>query len=267
MKETQVPAKLRELQNRSGMTLAAMAKAMGYKGASSIQRYFSEADYKKNYIAPDVAEKFEQALAGKGNPPIRADEIWELTGAPRKAPKASLIGSYDPDQHEANDSEGGFTRDFWRGSVEGALPEIDAKLGAGSGQVGDIVNIPLGEQSISGHGVVAEWLLPITYLRNEAKASPASTIVMEIVGDSMIPAYQPGDRVLIDLSQNRFVSDTVYAISDGDGEPQIKRLQKVPFSDPAQVIIISDNTSLQSFTVELSRLTIIGRICGVIARR
>jgi phage repressor protein C with HTH and peptisase S24 domain len=90
---------------------------------------------------------------------------------------------------------------------------------------------------------------------------------MEVIGDSMTPTYQPGDRVLIDLMQNTFVADTVYAISDGYSEPQIKRLQRVPFSNPTQVRIISDNTSLETFTADLSQVTIIGRICGHIARK
>jgi phage repressor protein C with HTH and peptisase S24 domain len=90
---------------------------------------------------------------------------------------------------------------------------------------------------------------------------------MEVVGDSMQPTYMPGDRVIVDLSQNQMTTDTVYAISDGYTEPQIKRLQRVPFSRPSEVKIISDNPALETFTVELDRLTIIGRICGHIARK
>jgi phage repressor protein C with HTH and peptisase S24 domain len=44
-------------------------------------------------------------------------------------------------------------------------------------------------------------------------------------------------------------------------------LQRVPFSDPPQVIIISDNPNLERFTVDLERITIIGRIVGHIARK
>ncbi|WP_246710155.1 XRE family transcriptional regulator [Martelella soudanensis] len=185
----------------------------------------------------------------------------------RGKPKGLAIASFDPDSPENEYSEAGYTREHWQGSQEGAIPEIDGKLGAGQGQVGEIINLPVGKNVISGHAVKAEWILPIEYLRNEAKASPAKTIVMEVVGDSMSPTYQPGDRVLVDLSQNTMTSDTVYAISDGESEPQIKRLQRVPFSAPTEVIIISDNENLQDFTVELDRLKILGRICGVIARR
>ena len=203
---------------------------------------------------------------------IEAMQISTVTGyalpTDFKASVASpLVSSFDPEALEDQGQSVGYSREAWRSSVDGAIPEIDGKLGAGEGQMGEVINICVGTQTISGHGVVAEWLLPLDYLRNEAKASPKNTVVMEVIGDSMTPTYQPGDRVLIDLSQNELTSDTVYAISDGQREPQIKRLQRVPFSDPPQVIIISDNPNLERFTVDLDRLAILGRICGVIARR
>lgn len=179
---------------------------------------------------------------------------------PRSSP--SIIPSYDPD-----DDGNGYHRDHWKPAMPGAIPEIDAKLGAGEGAVGEIVNLPVGDGAYSGHRVVAEWILSETFLRHEAKASRQDTVIMEIIGDSMAPTYGPGDRVLVDQSQTRLVADTVYAISDGYGEPQIKRLQRIPFSDPAMVKIISDNPTLASFDVQLDRLTIIGRVCGHIARK
>lgn len=68
-----------------------------------------------------------------------------------------------------------------------------------------------------------------------------------------------------DQSQTRLVADTFYAIGDGYGEPLIKRLQRMPFSELMMVKIISDNPALASFDVGLGRLTIIGRVCGHIA--
>lgn len=187
-----------------------------------------------------------------------------------------LISSYDPSSDpdtsfytddSSHENNGAYSREHWVPSVEGALPELDVKLGAGEGIVGEIITLSVGEERISGHKVVAEWLVPESYLIHEAKANGQTTIVMEVIGDSMQPNYMPGDRVLVDLLQTKLVADTVYAISDGYGEPQIKRLQRVPFSKPTQVKIISDNPVLETFTVELEQLTIIGRVCGHIARR
>ena len=194
-----------------------------------------------------------------------------------RPPKTPLISSFDPDQpepeytdqqdEEFTDARAPYFRENWEPAVDGALPEIDVKLGAGHGVVGDTINLPIGQERYVGHAVVAEWLIPEDYLRNEAKASPRQTLVMEVIGDSMQPTYMPGDRVLIDLAQNTMSTDTVYAISDGATEPQIKRLQRVPFSEPPKVIIISDNPNLERFTVDLNRLSIIGRVCGHIARK
>lgn len=206
----------------------------------------------------------------------RAEKLAVLLGARvedlmlnRPPVKQNLVSSFDPDDGEESQQEeiASYSREHWKPSVDGALPEVDVKLGAGSGVVGETINIPVGREIVSGHAVVAEWLIPLQYLRNEAKASPNHTLVMEVIGDSMQPTYMPGDRVLVDLSQTSMSSDTVYAISDGQSEPQIKRLQRVPFSDPVEVRIISDNPNLDRFTVELERLTILGRIVGHIARK
>jgi hypothetical protein len=217
---------------------------------------------------------------------IRSNKIGELARALRLDPtalarnemvpvnhepngKTRLVSSFDPDADAAHEDQPhhGYTREHWRAHVNGAIPEIDVKLGAGEGIIGDVINLPVGPANVSGHQVIAEWLIPDLYLRNEAKASPGHTLIMEVIGDSMFPTYMPGDRVIVDLSQNKVVADTVYAISDGYSEPQIKRLQRVPFSEPTQVRIISDNPALEAFTVELDRLTVIGRICGHISRK
>jgi phage repressor protein C with HTH and peptisase S24 domain len=57
-----------------------MAIAMGYAGASSIQRYFDAGKLKQGYLKRDFVAKVEKVLLGKGNPPITRPEIWELAG-------------------------------------------------------------------------------------------------------------------------------------------------------------------------------------------
>lgn len=219
---------------------------------------------KKKSIRSDKVESLARAL--KLDPAALArNELVRMNGEQERKP--SLVGSFDPDEDEHSQADdNGYTREHYQAKIKGAIPEIDVKLGAGEGAIGDVINLPVSSSNVSGHQVVAEWFIPDTYLRNEAHASPSHTLIMEVVGDSMYPTYSPGDRVIVDLSQDRLVADTVYAISDGFSEPQIKRLQRVPFSEPTEVRIISDNPNLETFTVELSRLTIVGRICGRIAR-
>lgn len=257
-----VTERFRQLRERAGLSMDDLAKGMGFARASSIQRYENKDEYRKEFISPDLAARMSKVIVGRGTPPIEASEVWALT-----RPNGSLISSFDPDSfEEANEGGEAYTREHWRSQIKGAIPEIDVKLGAGEGAIGEVINLPVSSSNVSGHQVVAEWFIPDAYLRNEARASPSHTLIMEVVGDSMFPTYAPGDRVIVDLSQDKLIADTVYAISDGFSEPQIKRLQRVPFTEPAQVRIISDNPNLETFTVELSRLTIVGRICGRIAR-
>jgi hypothetical protein len=61
-------AKIAEIRQRSGLSMDDLAKAMGYAGQSSIQRYLSP-DYDLGF-RPELAWRFRAALIGKGNPPI-----------------------------------------------------------------------------------------------------------------------------------------------------------------------------------------------------
>lgn len=186
--------------------------------------------------------------------------------------KRIIAESYDPDDISASPDpdfpEGkAFTLGEWRGEVRGSLPELDLRAGAGEGSVGASVALPGKGTRSSGHMVTNEWLFPDQFLRAEAKASPAHSIVVEIVGDSMSPTYQPGERAIVDLTQTMLSADAVYMISDGESPPQIKRLQRIPFSDPARVKIISDNPLLENFEADLDRVTIYGRVCAAVSRR
>ena len=263
-----ITARVRTLRMKTGMSMDAFAKALGYQRASSVQRYENPNEYQGGYLKRDLVAKIEQAVLGKGEPPISMSEIWELAGpefSEVKPSKPRLVSSFDPDDDVQ--SGNGYTREHWKPHTSGAIPELDVKLGAGNGTIGEVINLPVGDNSVSGHKVIREWLIPVDYLQDEIKASPRHSTIMEVIGDSMQPTYLPGDRVIVDLSQDTMSTDTVYAISYDDEPPQIKRLQKVPFSDPKQVKIISDNPILETFSVELDKLTIIGRICGHIARK
>jgi len=152
-------------------------------------------------------------------------------------------------------------------TVDGAVPEIDVMVGAGDGLVGEIINLRVGDTAISAHRVVDEWKFPDGYLTTVLDVSARRSLVLPVVGDSMIPTYQPGDKVLVDLSQTEMTIDAVYVISDGESPPQIKRLQRVMFSKPQLVEIISDNRSHKPQTVELALLTIIGRVAGKVSKQ
>lgn len=72
--------RMRNLRERTGMSIDQMARGMGYASASSIQRYFDAGKLKTGYLKRDFVAKVEKVLLGKGSPPITRPEIWELAG-------------------------------------------------------------------------------------------------------------------------------------------------------------------------------------------
>lgn len=69
--------KLQLLKERSGLSLRAIAREMGYSQASSIQRYFS-ADYPEKGLPANFISKLLAVLPGKGDPAITREDILAL---------------------------------------------------------------------------------------------------------------------------------------------------------------------------------------------
>lgn len=76
-----VSARFRELRKRAGLSRPALAKALGYKHASGIQRYEQDGARSRDYIPPEILERLVKAVVGKGDPPITLGEVMVL-GAP-----------------------------------------------------------------------------------------------------------------------------------------------------------------------------------------
>lgn len=199
---------------------------------------------------------FDWLATGAGEAPVKGDV----------APGRVYV-SLDEEVEGFSLADSAYSRENYEPKIAGALPEIDVGLGAGDGRIGEVLALPVNGETYSGHKIIDEWLLPESFIRSEARATQMSTIVMPVTGDSMLPNFNYGDRVLVDLSQNSFVHDAVYAISDGHSEPRIKRLQYIFNSSPKRVRIISDNPIYAPEEHLLAEVKIVGRVCGVIARR
>lgn len=184
---------------------------------------------------------------------------WLLTGEHEHIPSedvaAGLPGGERPDHNGTSSLEN------YKGDVPGAVPEVDARAGAGPGSVGDPVVTILRGDTYSGHRVISEWLFPNAFLRHELRVRPESIMVLEVIGDSMSPTLDTGDRVLVDTSHARPTPDGVYVIDEGEG-PLVKRLQTVRRSDPPEVMILSDNPNHKPYTLKMDQFRIIGRVSG-----
>lgn len=173
----------------------------------------------------------------------------------------------DEEWRPTPDTDGaGYDRETYSPTIPGAIPELDAKAGGGEGAVGEVMVLPMGNGTISAHKILDEWRIPPAYLR-EAVANPERAVVLGIQGDSMMPNYAPGDRVIIDLTEHELRADGVYLISDGFSEPQIKRLQRVMFTAPPRCKIISDNPSYDAQEVDVDGIKILGKVAAYVGRR
>lgn len=189
---------------------------------------------------------------------------WLQTGEHDHIPSEEVAAGLS--DNTAHDDFGASSLEKYLGKVPGAVPEIDAKAGAGSGNVGEheVVTIRRGETFV-GHKVVSEWVFPSTFLRHELRMQPGEVMVLEVVGDSMSPSLESGDRVLVDTTYAKPTPDGIYVIEEGDG-PMVKRLQLVRRSDPPEIRIISDNKHHEPYTLRLDDIRIIGRVSGRVTR-
>lgn len=81
-----VTAKLRELRKRAKMSMDAAAKALGFKGPSSYQRYENPDLFKDEFLPLDVARKLAPAFAERGVPVY---ETLALAGLPASSDLAA----------------------------------------------------------------------------------------------------------------------------------------------------------------------------------
>lgn len=189
-----ITARVRNLRERSGLTMEQMAKAMGYKGASSIQRYENADQYKGGYLARDFVAKIERALLGKGSPPIHRQEIWELAG-----PEFSF----------------------------GRPPEPNAVIGARVEAGGR--SIPVYGSAVGGVDGEFEMNGNILY---EVMAPPslspiAGAYAVQISGESMEPRYFDGEIAFIDPTRRVKKGDFVVAqIATEEGGPRLAFIKR-----------------------------------------
>jgi len=262
-----IAARIKFVRKSAGLSQEAFGKALGVS-RGAVGNWELDKDIGKDNllaIAKEWRVSLDWLMNGKGEAPDR-DDILGTEVFKDNAPKA--YSTFDPDEEWKPETEfegEAYTREMWTPRQPGALPELDLKVGAGEGSVGDILVLEHKGHAYSGHRIVDEWLFPESFL-HYAGTSPNHSIVAEVTGDSMVSSYLPGDRVVVDLSQEMSV-DGVYMWSDGHSPPQIKRLQRIPFSDPPRVEISSDNKAYKSFEAPLAEVRIFGRITWHLGRR
>lgn len=97
------------------------------------------------------------------------------------------------------------------------------------------------------------------WLHQEVHANPANLHLIYVRGDSMQPALESGQVVMVDTSAaHDAIRDGIHVIQI-DGSVLIKRLQRLPGN---KIMVMSDNKIYPSFEADLNadQITIIGRV-------
>lgn len=126
------------------------------------------------------------------------------------------------------------------------VPKVQARLSAGGG------SLEANSDPVGNYAFRSDWLC--------RKGQAASMVLMDVVGDSMSPAIEDGDMVLIDQSQTGVVPGAIYAVGIEDGV-YVKRLDLLP----GTLVLNSINPAYSPIQVPLrgdlaDTVRVIGRI-------
>ena len=132
------------------------------------------------------------------------------------------------------------------------IVEYDVRLSAGFGAVA------------TEEAAVDEWAVPRTWLPR-LQGRPEECVVVEVVGDSMAPEFQSGDKVLIDTADRRPTPPGYFAIWDGLGTI-LKQVEHIPHSDPPTLRIKSRNPEYDTYERDAAEVHIAGRVIGLMRR-
>lgn len=186
-----IPSRLAALKDQSGLSLREIARRMGYRNASSIQRYFS-ADFTKPALPADFVAKLLPVLEGVGDPPITREQILGL------AP--TLVSEFDIAP-----------------GAPGPKPlEIKGEVAAGLWMEAGLFETERAEESTLAGG--------------DMRFPPAAQYLLRIRGESMNRIARDGDLILcLDFLQSGIdikSGDVVVVERSRDGGHTIERTAK-----------------------------------------
>lgn len=172
-----IGAKLRRLQERSGRSYEEIARAAGYSGKSSVQRYFDPAF--DSDLRPDVWRKLAQGFEGT---PVDPSEIMAISGNLALSNATPVVFNGPGRQKGPQD-----------------LPIYGSALGADLDFSGSAV-----EQTYLNTGDVVQYIS-----RPAAVANRPDVYGVYIQGSSMSPRYQEGELAVVETRTPPRVGDDV----------------------------------------------------------
>ncbi|WP_415810905.1 XRE family transcriptional regulator [Litorimonas haliclonae] len=117
---------------------------------------------------------------------------------------------------------------------------------------------------MGGGGVVLDeaplyhWPVREEYLK-AVRLSTADLVSIEVEGDSMSPSLESGDQIMINRKDKNPARGGIFAIFDSD-TLVVKRIEKIPGTDPIMLRLISDNPHHNAYDVIADDTAIVGRV-------
>lgn len=213
--------------------MAHVAKAVGFRQASSYQRYEDPALYRKDTLSLPLARKLADIFEGKGSPPVRREEILMLAGIAELTPNQVI----SLDQHQIIWCIGEVVADVWRDTLE--WPRT-------------------------------EWL-PFLISFADERYPGAPRYSMRVRGDSMDELYPSGSFIIFvktaEISSKPQPGDRVVVVRRREGKMEVTAKELRQAQDRLWLIPRSSNPKHESLPAPPTpqngeQLEIIGLIVG-----
>ena len=193
---------------------------------SSYQHY--EDRYRKPLLPLDLTQKLVPIFAKAGADPA---ELYALAGVDASGSHLLGVKLVDDDTRVVH------------------VKELDIRAGAAAALTG------LTET------VSDTWQIPAAIIRAHSSAPASDLRIIAVMGDSMEPTLQPGQRILVDAGDTRPSPPGIFVVWDGLGLV-VRRVALVPESDPARVRITCDNPKYDAGERTIDEAHIQGRVIG-----
>ncbi|EJF89104.1 hypothetical protein MEG_00226 [Bartonella tamiae Th307] len=205
-----VTTQMRHLRERAGLSMDELARAMGYKRASSIQRYENSDEFNKEYFSIDLTEKLARVLLGKGHPPIEADEVWALS---LPDVRLRLLSKWQKeDRHSLSSKNGVQYSGFAESTESDFIPVSNARI-AGNVSFNRDRRLPVYGKAVAGVNGEFEFNGDVLFdvLCPPQLCDVNEAYAVQVSGESMWPRYRDGEIVYCDPTRRVKKGDFVVA--------------------------------------------------------
>ncbi len=111
----------------------------------------------------------------------------------------------------------------------------------------------------------SQWIAPLGLAEGPVHSLGPRVIVIEVIGDSMVPALNPGDRVVVDTADRTPSPPGMFVVWDGLGLV-VKRVEYIAHSAPPILRLFSDNGHYAPYERSLGEAQIRGRVIAMCRR-